>query len=71
MAIVDLLESGLGLLKSESDITPAWVQGVLRGSGNLEDGVTVTGVTTERIGEGVGILSILDRKSTRLNSSHT
>ena len=61
MAIVDLLGSGLGLLKSESDITPTWVEGVLRGSGNLEDGVTVTGVTTERIGEGVGILSILQR----------
>ena len=61
MAIVDLLESGLGLLKSESDITPAWVEGVLRGSGNLEDGVSVTGVKTERIGEGVGILSILQR----------
>lgn len=61
MAIVDLLESGLGLLKSETDITPQWVEGVLRGSGNLEDGVSVTGVTTERIGEGVGILSILQR----------
>lgn len=61
MAIVDLISSGLGLLKSESDITPQWVEGVLRGSGNLEDGISVTGVTTERIGEGVGILSILQR----------
>ena len=61
MAIVDLIESGLGLLRSESDITPAWVQGVLRGSGALEDGVDVTAVSTERIGEGVGILSILQR----------
>lgn len=61
MAIVDLIESGLGLLRSESDITPAWVQGVLRGSGALEDGVEVTSVSTERIGEGVGILSILQR----------
>ena len=61
MAIVDLIESGLGLLKSEADITPQWVEGVLRGSGNLEDGVSVTGVATERIGEGVGILSILQR----------
>ena len=61
MAIVDLIESGLGLLRSESDITPAWVQGVLRGSGVLEDGVEVTSVSTERIGEGVGILSILQR----------
>ena len=50
MAIVDLIESGLGLLRSESDITPAWVQGVLRGSGALEDGVEVTSVSTERIG---------------------
>jgi hypothetical protein len=33
----------------------------MRGSGNLEDGVTVTAVSTERIGEGVGILSILQR----------
>lgn len=61
MAIVDLISSGLGLLKSESDITPQWVEGVLRGSGNLEDGISVTSVTTERIGEGVGILSILQR----------
>jgi Phosphotransferase enzyme family len=61
MAIVDLIESGLGLLKSDADITPQWVEGVLRGSGNLEDGVSVTGVSTERIGEGVGILSILQR----------
>lgn len=61
MAIVDLIESGLGLLRSESDITPAWVQAVLRGSGALEDGVEVTSVSTERIGEGVGILSILQR----------
>jgi len=61
MAIVDLIESGLGLLKSEADITPHWVEGVLRGSGHLEDGVSVTGVSTERIGEGVGILSILQR----------
>ena len=61
MAIVDLIETGLGLLASESDITPQWVEGVMRGSGNLEDGVTVTAVSTERIGEGVGILSILQR----------
>ena len=61
MAIVDLITSGLGLLASEKDITPAWVEGVMRGSGNLEDGVTVTSVSTERIGEGVGILSILQR----------
>ncbi len=61
MAIVDLIESGLGLLAQESDITPQWVDGVLRGSGNLEDGVTVTAISTERIGEGVGILSILQR----------
>jgi len=61
MAIVDLITSGLGLLASEKDITPTWVEGVMRGSGNLEDGVTVTSVATERIGEGVGILSILQR----------
>ena len=61
MAIVDLITSGLGLLASEKDITPTWVEGVMRGSGNLEDGVTVTAVSTERIGEGVGILSILQR----------
>jgi hypothetical protein len=61
MAIVDLISSGLGLLASEKDITPTWVEGVMRGSGNLEDGVTVTAVSTERIGEGVGILSILQR----------
>jgi hypothetical protein len=61
MAIVDLIESGLGLLKSDADITAQWVEGVLRGSGNLEDGVSVTAVSTERIGEGVGILSILQR----------
>ena len=61
MAIVDLIESGLGLVKSEADITPQWVEGVLRGSKSLEDNVSVTGVTTQRIGEGVGILSILQR----------
>jgi hypothetical protein len=61
MAIVDLITSGLGLLASEKDITPTWVEGVMRGSGNLEDGVTVTAVSSERIGEGVGILSILQR----------
>ena len=44
MAIVDLISSGLGLLASEADITPTWVEGVLRGSGSLEDGVTVTSV---------------------------
>ena len=61
MAIVDLISSGLGLLASEKDITTTWVEGVMRGSGTLEDGVTVTSVSTERIGEGVGILSILQR----------
>jgi hypothetical protein len=61
MAIVDLIESGLGLLKNEQDITPQWVEGVLKGSKSLEENVSVTGVTTERIGEGVGILSILQR----------
>ena len=61
MAIVDLITSGIGLLASEKDITTTWVEGVMRGSGNLEDGVTVNAVSTERIGEGVGILSILQR----------
>ena len=61
MAIVDLATSGLGLVASPSDITAQWVEGVLRGSGNLEDGVTVTDVSLERLGEGVGILSILQR----------
>ena len=61
MAIVDLIESGLGLLKTDADITPQWVEGVLKGSKSLEDSVSVTAVTTERVGEGVGILSILQR----------
>ena len=61
MTIVDLISSGTGLIRSEADITPAWVEGVLRGSGALEDGVSVTGVALERIGEGVGILSIIQR----------
>lgn len=61
MAIVDLLESGLGIVRSESDITAEWVQGLLHGSKALESGVTVTGITTERIGEGVGVLSIIQR----------
>jgi len=39
MAIVDLMTSGLGLLASEKDITTTWVEGVMRGSGNLEDGM--------------------------------
>jgi hypothetical protein len=61
MAIVDLVKSGLGLIRSDADITPAWVEGVLRGSGHLEENVKVTGVSLERVGEGVGILSILQR----------
>lgn len=61
MAIVDLIESGLGLLKSEADITPAWVEGLFKGSKALEPDVSVTSVDVERIGEGVGILSILQR----------
>ena len=43
MPIVDLIESGLGIIRTESDITPEWVQGVLHGSGALGDGVSVTG----------------------------
>lgn len=61
MAIVDLNESGLGLVRSATDITPAWVEGVLRGGGHLEEGVSVTGVGLERIGEGVGVLSIIQK----------
>lgn len=61
MAIVDLIESGLGLLKSQDDITPQWVEGVLKGSKSLASDVSVTAVKVERIGEGVGILSILQR----------
>ena len=61
MAIVDLAESGLGLIASPADITTHWVEGVLRGSGNLEEGVTVTDVSLERLGEGVGIMSHLQR----------
>ncbi len=61
MAIVDLINSGLGLISNESQITPQWVEGVLRGSGELESEVSVTAVHTERIGEGVGVLSILQR----------
>ena len=63
MAVVDLISSGLGLVRSDADITPAWVEGVLRGNGALEAGVSVTGVSLERIGEGVGILSILQRNA--------
>lgn len=61
MESVDLVKSGLGLVRSETDITAAWVEGVLRGSGVLEPGVTVTGVGTERIAEGVGLLSVIQR----------
>ena len=61
MAIVDLLGSGLGLISNESQLTPQWVEGLLHGSGDLEQSVSVTGVRTERIGEGVGVLSILQR----------
>ena len=61
MAIVSLIESGLGLIATATDITPQWVEGVLRGSGNLEDNVTVTDVSIDRLGEGVGIMSILQR----------
>ena len=61
MAIVNLIESGLGLVSNESQITPQWVEGLLKGSGDLEANNSVTAVKTERIGEGVGILSILQR----------
>lgn len=61
MAIVDLNESGLGLVRTAGDITPAWVEGILRRGGHLEDGVSVSGVDLERIGEGVGILSIIQK----------
>ena len=61
MAIVDLVGSGLGIVHNEGEITAGWVEGLLRASGDLEPGVSVTGVSVERIGEGVGILSILQR----------
>lgn len=61
MAIIDLVAHGLGIVHNEQEITPAWIEGILRASGDLEPGVSVTGVSTERIGEGVGILSILQR----------
>lgn len=61
MVIVDLIGSGLGLINNESQITPQWVEGLLKGSGDLEAHTSVTSVSTERIGEGVGVLSILQR----------
>ena len=61
MAIVNLIDSGLGLVSNETQITPQWVEGLLKGSGDLEANNSVTAVKTERIGEGVGILSILQR----------
>lgn len=61
MAIVDLINSGLGLISNESQITPQWVEGLLKGSGDLEAANSVTAVSTQRIGEGVGVLSILQR----------
>jgi len=61
MPIVDLIGSGLGLIRSESDITTTWVEGVLRGTGALESNVSVASIATERIGEGVGILSVIQR----------
>jgi hypothetical protein len=61
MAMVDLIGSGLGIIRTEADITAAWLEGVLRASGALDDGVTVESVAVERIGEGVGVLSILQR----------
>ncbi|CAB4645227.1 unannotated protein [freshwater metagenome] len=63
MAIVDLIGSGLGLISNETHITPQWVEGLLKGSGDLEAHNSVTSVSTERIGEGVGVLSILQRVS--------
>ena len=61
MAIVDLNASGLGLIRSESEITTKWVQGVLHGSSALSKDIAVTDIKVERIGEGVGILSVLQR----------
>lgn len=61
MAIVDLISSGLGLIHNEAQLTPQWVQGLLHNSGDLEENVSVTSVSTQRIGEGVGVLSILQR----------
>jgi len=61
MSSVDLAGNGPGLVRAHSDITAGWTEAVLRGSGALEDGVSVTGVTTERIAEGVGLLSVIQR----------
>lgn len=61
MAIVDLIDSGLGLISNESQITSQWVENLLKQSGDLESQNSVTAVRTERIGEGVGLLSILQR----------
>ncbi|MEY2967330.1 MAG: phosphotransferase [Ilumatobacteraceae bacterium] len=68
MAFVDLIASNIGLVRSDSDITPTWIESVLHSSGALEDGVSVTGVAAERIGEGVGILSILQRVTVKYSA---
>lgn len=61
MSIVDLVSAGIGLVRSEGDLTTAWVQSVLRQSGALEDDVDVVSAASERIAEGVGLLSVLQR----------
>lgn len=59
--VVDLLASGAGLVRGAGDVTPAWLEAVLRAANALEDGVSVESLVAERVGEGVGILSIILR----------
>ncbi len=51
----------VGLPSSSDEVTPAWLTSVLRTSGALDDGVSVTAVETEPFAVGVGLLSALHR----------
>lgn len=61
MGTVDLVATGLGLVRTEADVSVGWLDALLRGAGVLEPEVSVTSVGVERIAEGVGLLSVILR----------
>lgn len=48
------------LPKTPDDVTPAWLTAVLRDSGSLPDGASVSSIGRRPVGEGVGMLSEIE-----------